>query len=67
MRVGYSPYYEVFLGWLKFTLSLITTYNVLNLESVSYTGFWGLTPSKFFDVELQWDRKARICPVLGGK
>jgi len=25
------------------TLGLIITYNVLNLESLSYTGFWGLT------------------------
>jgi len=24
------------------TLSLIITYNVLNLESLSFTGFWGL-------------------------
>jgi len=25
------------------TLGLIITYNVLNLEILSYTGFWGLT------------------------
>jgi len=53
------------------TLGLIITYNVLNLESLSYTGFWDLTtctgvklwfnchilPVNFFHVGLQWDRK----------